>query len=83
MKEKRKKPKTTKKANVHKVIRSPIPTEPEKAEIVIHDADDLFREVRIENKLEDAEGNKVKLKQGADVEVTVEADEKDTTPQTG
>jgi hypothetical protein len=80
MTEKRKKPATTKKGNVRKVIQSPVPTVPEKAEIEIHEADDLYREVRIENKLEDAKGKKVKLKQGADVDVTVEADEKDTTP---
>lgn len=74
------KPKTTKKAHVRKVIQSPDPTVPEKAEIVVHEADNLYREVRIENKLEAAKGKKVKLKQGADVDVTVEADEKDTTP---
>ena len=80
MTEKRKKPTTTKKGTVRKVIRSPVPTEPEKAEVEIHDADHLYREVRIENKLEDSKGRRVKLKTGADVEVTVEADEKDTTP---
>jgi len=71
--------KPPKKGNVRKVIPS-LFGQPEKAEIVVHEADDLFREVRIENKLEDAEGNKVKLKQNAEVDVTVEADEKDTTP---
>jgi uncharacterized protein YfaS (alpha-2-macroglobulin family) len=75
-----KKTKTTKKGRVRRVIQSPVPAVPEKAEIEIHDADDLYREIRIENELEDDKGKKVKLKQGADVDVTVEADEKDTTP---
>jgi len=81
MSENRKKPKTKKKGNVRKIIKSPFPSEPEKAEIVIDEADHLYREVRIENKLENASGKEVKLKQGADVDVTVEADEKDTTPR--
>jgi hypothetical protein len=79
MAKKRKNAQTTKRGKVRKLI-PPLFGQPEKAEIVVHDADDLFREVRIENKLEDAEGNKVKLKQNAEVDVTVEADEKDTTP---
>jgi hypothetical protein len=54
---------------------------PEKAEIKIEGADDLYREVRIENEMVDAEGNAVKLKKGAEVEVTIEADKKDTKPK--
>ena len=74
------KPKVKKPATVRKVIKPIAPGLPEKAEIAIHDADDLYREIRIENTLEDSKGEKVKLKQGADVEVIVEADVKDTTP---
>ena len=66
---------------VRKVIKPIVPSEPEKAEIEIHDADDLYKEIRIENKLVDSEGKKVKLKPNAPVDVIVEADEKDTVPE--
>jgi hypothetical protein len=79
MAEKRKKPKTTKPGTVRKIVKPPIPQMPEKAEIEVEGADPLYREIRIENELEDAEGGKVKLKPGAEVDVTIEADEKDTT----
>jgi hypothetical protein len=45
---------------------------PEQAEIEIHDADHLYREIRIKNELEDEHGKKVKLKEHADVDVVVE-----------
>ena len=48
------------------------------AEIAIEGADHLYREIRIENALEDEKGKAVKLKPGAQVEVTVEADPKET-----
>ena len=32
--------------SVKKLIKSPIPSEPEKAEIVISEADDLYKEIR-------------------------------------
>jgi len=76
-----KRPKTKKPGTVEKIIRSPIPDEPEKAEIAIEDADHLYREIRVENTLEDEKGKKVRLKQGAPVDVTIEADKKDTTPK--
>jgi hypothetical protein len=82
MKEK-KKPKTTRPGTVEKIIKSPFPQEPEKAEIAVEGADYLYREIRIENTLEDEKGNQVKLKEGAPVEVTVEADSKHTTPKHG
>jgi len=37
---------------------------------------------RFENTLTDADGKKVELKQGAQVEVTVEGEAKDTAPKT-
>ena len=58
-----KKPKATKPGTVEKIIKPPIPGEPEKAEIAVHGADDLYREIRIENTLESGDGKKVKLKQ--------------------
>ncbi len=76
-----KKSKTTRPGTVEKIIKSPFPQEPEKAEIAVEGADHLYREIRIENSLEDEKGNKVKLKQGAQVDVTVEADAEDTVPK--
>jgi len=75
------KPKVKKAATVRKIIKPYAPGLPEKAEITLHDGDDLYRELRIENTLEDSKGVKVKLKQGAEVEVIVEADAKDTAPK--
>jgi len=75
-----KKSKTTRPGTVEKIIKSPYPQEPEKAEIAVEGADHLYREIRIENSLQDEKGNKVKLKVGAQVDVTVEADSKDTVP---
>lgn len=72
------KPSTTLPGVVEKVIKSPYPTEPEKAQITVETADHLYKEIRIENSLKDANGNDVALKQGAKVEVTVEAEPKDT-----
>ncbi|MGA9354963.1 MAG: hypothetical protein WBV46_14830 [Terriglobales bacterium] len=61
-------------ATVDKIIKSPDPRQPEKAQINIErGADPLYQEIRIENTLKDASGNEVKLKEGAKVEVTVEA----------
>ncbi len=66
---------TTLPGKVEKVI-SPHPSsgEPEKAQIGIEGADHLYREIRVPNRLTDAEGHRVKLKEGAEVEVTIEAD---------
>lgn len=75
-----KKPKTKKPGTVRKVIKPIDPSEPEKAEIEVHEADDLYKEIRIENKLVDSKGKKVKMKPSTPVDVTVEADEKDTVP---
>jgi hypothetical protein len=63
---------------VQKIIKPPHPDLPEKAEIAVEGADELYREIRIENSLIDENGNEVKLKPGATVEVTVEAEPKDT-----
>jgi hypothetical protein len=73
------KPSTTLPGTVEEIIKSPYPSEPEKAQIAIEGADQLYKEIRIENTLTDENGNKVRLKQGAEVEVTVEAEPKATT----
>jgi hypothetical protein len=59
---------------VDKVIKPVVPSEPEKAQIEIEGADDLYREIRIENTLTDEHGEEVRLKQGAQVDVSIEAD---------
>ena len=77
-----KKPRTTKRGRVKKLIKSPDSSVPEKAEIEIHEADELYKEIRIENALENEHGKKTKLKEDADVDVVVEAEPKATTPDT-
>jgi hypothetical protein len=68
-------------ATVEKIIKSIAPGEPEKAQIAVEGADHLYREIRIENTLTDENGEKVRLRQGAEVEVTVEAPPEATTPK--
>ena len=75
------KPKTKRPGKVKKLISSPVPGVPEKAEIAVEGADHLYREIRIENTLTDADGQEVKLKQGAHVEVIVEANRSETVPK--
>jgi hypothetical protein len=53
--------------------------EPEKAQIAVQGADDLYREIRIENTLKDETGKDVGLKPGAHVDVTIEAEKAATT----
>jgi hypothetical protein len=60
-------------ATVEKIIPSIAPSKPDKAQISVHTAEDLYKEIRIDNDLKDADGNPVELKKGATVEVTVEA----------
>ena len=59
---------------VQKVIRSPSPNQAEKAQIGIDEAEDLYREIRVDNELADEGGGKVHLKPGAKVDVILEAD---------
>ena len=73
------KPAVTLPGTVQKIVTSPDPSIPEKAEIAIEGAEELYKEIRIENTLTDKKGNEVELRQGAEVDVTVEADPKDTT----
>jgi len=67
------KPSVTLPATVEEIIESPHPSIPEKAEISIQGADELYQEIRIENTLTDELGDELRLKKGALVEVTVEA----------
>jgi hypothetical protein len=63
---------------VERIIKPMFSSEPEKAQISVEGADHLYREIRIENKLTDENGGEVKLKPGATVDVTVQADPEDT-----
>lgn len=67
------KPAITLPAVVEKIVKPFNPGEPEKAQIAIQGADHLYREIRVENTLKNAAGEKVRLKPGAEVDVTIEA----------
>jgi hypothetical protein len=75
-----KKSKTHKPGVVEKIIKPVHPGDPEKAQIAVEGADDLYREIRIENTLQDENGHNVKLKEHAEVKVIVEADATETVP---
>jgi len=75
------KPSATLPGTVEKIIKSPLPSEPEKAQIAVEGADHLYREIRVENTLTDKKGEEVRLKPGAKVEVTIEAEPTQTTPK--
>ena len=64
---------------VEGIVQSPNPSIPEKAEISVQGAEELYQEIRIENTLTDEQGDEVRLKKGALVEVTVEAGAEATT----
>ena len=76
------KPSVTLPGTVEKIIKPPHPSLPEKAQIAVEGADDLYREIRIENVLKDEDGQKVPLKQGDEVQITVEAEREATTTGT-
>ena len=69
-------PSTTMPGTVDKIIPSPRPSQPEKAQIAVGGADHRYRDLRIENTLTDEHGDDMKLKKGAHVEVTVTAEPK-------
>lgn len=77
------KPNVTLPGKVEKIIDSPDADEPEKAQISVEGADELYKEIRIENTLIDENGEKVELTEGADVDVTVEAEKDATQPKRG
>jgi hypothetical protein len=67
------KPSVTLPGTVERIIPSTDPRVPEKAEISVAGADELYQEIRIENTLTDKHGDEVRLEKGALVDVTVEA----------
>ena len=66
-------PSTTLVGTVEKIIKPVVLSEPERAQIAVEGAEPLYKELRIENTLTDANGNEVRLKPGAKVDVIVEA----------
>ena len=72
------KPSTTLPGTLEKIITPIDPHADDTAEIAIEGAEGLYREIRIENTLNDEKGQEVGLKQGAPVDVTIEVDKKDT-----
>ena len=80
MTEKLEKSSVTMPGSVEKIISPAHPSEPEKAQIAVEGADDLYREIRIKNSLTDENGDEVRLKIGAEVEITVAAEPEATRP---
>jgi hypothetical protein len=76
--EEKDKPSTTLPGTVEKIIKPILPGEAEKAQIDVEGAEELYREIRVDNTLTDEKGEEVAIKEGARVEVTIEADKKDT-----
>jgi uncharacterized protein YfaS (alpha-2-macroglobulin family) len=66
-------PSATMPGTVDKIIPSLPPSQPEKAQIAVEGAPRGYRGLRIENALTDENGDDVRLKKGAHVEVTVTA----------
>lgn len=77
------KPAVTLPGTVEKIIPPISPDIPEKAQIAVEPADELYKEIRVENTLKDAAGDEVALKEGADVDVTIEANPEATEPKKG
>jgi hypothetical protein len=75
------KPSVTLPGKVEKIIPGPVPAMPDKAQIAVEGADDLYKEIRVENTLQDENGKPVSLKPGAEVEVTIEAEKHATEPK--
>jgi hypothetical protein len=58
---------------VQAIIKSTHASEPEKVQIAMDGADDLYREIRIKNTLKDENGHEVSLMPGATVRVIIKA----------
>lgn len=59
---------------VTKVIKPTYSSAKEKAEIEIQEADQLYREIRVDNEVTNEKGEKATLKPGAEVDIVIEAD---------
>ena len=56
---------------IQKIIRSVDPTKPDKVQIVVRAADDLYREIRVDNIFQNEDGDLVNLGPGDEVEITI------------
>jgi hypothetical protein len=65
---------------VEKIIPAIGQIRPEQAQIAVEGAEPLYIEIRVENNMQNEAGETVRLKQGAEVEVTIEAKPEDTQP---
>jgi len=70
----RNKPSKTLPAVVNKIVRSLLPDQPDEVEISISGAEDLFREIRIENSFTNVDGRLIALTSGVHLDVTFEAE---------
>ena len=75
------KPSVTLSGKVEKIIPGVVSTMPDKAQIAVEGAEDLYKEIRVENTLKDESGKPVSLKPGAEVQVTIEAEKHATEPK--
>ena len=65
------KPNATLSGTVEMIIKSPLASEPERAQIAVEGAGHPYMQIRIENTLTDESGEEVHMKPGAKVKVTV------------
>jgi hypothetical protein len=75
------KPSVTLPGTVEKIIPAVPDVKPEKAQIAVEGAEELYKEIRVENALQDENGKTVGLKPGADVEITIKAEKGTTAPK--
>jgi hypothetical protein len=73
------KPSVTLPGTLEKIISPPFPGVPEKAQIGVDGAEDLYREIRVENTVNGPDGEELALKEGAEVDVTIEVQRGATT----
>jgi hypothetical protein len=66
-------PSTTMPGTVDKIMPPTGPRQPERAQIAVGGTDQRYRNLRIENALTDEHGDDVRLKKGAQVDITVTA----------
>jgi hypothetical protein len=72
-------PSATMPGTVRRIVSSSGSNQPEKAQIAVDGADRGYRDLRIENVLTDEHGDDVRLKKGAEVQITVTAEPTSTT----
>ena len=75
------KPSVTLPGTVEKIIPAVPHVKPEEAQIAVEGAEELYKEIRVENALQDENGKAVGLKLGAEVEITIEAEKEATVPK--